>query len=185
MTASEVTTAVFAIVGGLTGPLGLLVAFLTYRRDAVRVRVRLRRGFKMRNGPDDDAVRQMLAQYRASNVDPPMSLYVRDPDKDWALITVANIGRRPVHVEKIGWVPNEGHFNVPGGYMGDPEWLPLKLKEGKSRDFPIEEALLNSEGVRAVFVVDSLGRIYFGSFASNAQGWFAWIKATLHLRPFS
>lgn len=99
-------TKALAFIGGITGPLGLVFTWMAYRRDSVRVRVALSRGYVVRSKADD-LVRAMLQEHREQGTDPPMELYVRDPDKHWAYIEVTNVGRRKVYIEKIAWVPED------------------------------------------------------------------------------
>jgi hypothetical protein len=133
---------------------------------------------------DDQAVRDALADYRDAGHDPPMSLYIRDPDKTWGEISVANVGRRTVHIEKIAWVAKDGKFRVPGGYIGDPAWLPATIEEGKARDFLIEDSHFAKEGVVAVAAWDGTGRGYYGSFEPSWQGLMLRAKTALRIRPY-
>ncbi len=176
-------TRLLALMGAVTGPLGLVVAWLSYRRDAARLRVTLTRGYKITSGPADDAARRLLEFHRAGDRPPPMALYIRDPDKDWAVLTVANVGRRTVRVQKIGWVGPGGKFLIPGGYMGDPEWLPAVMEEGTARDFPIEDSQV--DGALAAFASDSTGRGYYGSFARSWRGTGLRAKTMLRMRPYN
>jgi hypothetical protein len=179
------TTKILGVIGGVTGPVGLIIAYLTYRRDAARVRVRLHRGWIISNGPHDEYVRAMLAEYRSARNDPPMHLYIRDPDKTWGEIGVTNIGRRPIQIEKVAWVNRKGKFVMPGGYMGDPQWLPVTLEEGTGRDFLIEDSKFDQEGVLAVAAFDRTGRGHYGSFARSWSGWIVRVKAALHVTPYT
>jgi hypothetical protein len=177
-------TKILAYVGGITGPLGLLMTWLAYQRDAPRIRVTLQRGFRITQGPHDALVRQMLAEHKADGTDPPTNLYVRDPDKAWANLIVANAGRRIIRIEKIGWVPpHPGRFSIPGGYMGVTGWLPADLEEGDARDFPIEESQL-APGVLAAVAWDKLGRGHYGSFERSLRGLVLRIKVLFRIPPF-
>jgi hypothetical protein len=176
-------TRLLALVGAVTGPLGLVVSWLSYRRDAARLRVTLTRGYKITSGRADDAARRLLEFHRADGRHPPMALYVRDPDKDWAVLTVANIARRTVRVQKIGWVAPDGKFLLPGGYMGDADWLPATMEEGTARDFPIEDS--HVDGALAAFASDSTGRAYYGSYARGWRGMALRLKTTLRMRPYN
>lgn len=180
----ELATKIFAFLGGLTGPLGLLIAWLTYRRDKAHLRVTLSRGYVVRS-KDDAEIRFLLKSFKYSGQDPPMSLYARDPDKDWAYIEVTNIGRRKVYVEKIAWVPENVRtgFYVPSGFMGDASWLPAELAEGDSKTFPIEEKNL-ADGVLAVCAWDRTGRGYYGSFKRSWRGFILRLKVMFRIRPY-
>ncbi len=109
-----------------------------------------------------------------------MSLFVRDPDKSWAYISVVNHGRRPVNITKISWVGKDGGFLVPAGFMGDPEWLPRKLDEGEAKEFPVEECQL-TEALAAV-AVDSTGRLHVGGYARSFGGLRVWLLRLLRLK---
>jgi hypothetical protein len=159
---------VLGIIGGLTGPLSLAISYLTYRRDASRIRVRLRRGYRITQGPGDDAVRAMLAAHESLGTPPPSELYVRDPDKDWAYIEVANVGRRKAKISKIGWAVGFHKYELPSTFYLDGKWLPLVIDEGESKDFPIEERQV-ADAIFA-WAIDATGRIYRGSFRVSIQG---------------
>lgn len=160
---------VLGIIGGLTGPLGLVIAWLTYRRDAGRLRINLTRG-RITQGPDDDRVRTLLARYTAAGEDPPMDLFTRDPDKSWAIIEVTNVGRRKVRLEKIGWRKRR-KFMIPAGFFGYPgsaPWLPCDLEEGQRRDFPVEDSRLAHADY--VYATMSTGRHAYGAFPPGWRG---------------
>jgi hypothetical protein len=152
------------VIGGVTGPLGLIISYLSYQRDAARVHVCLRRGVRVTQGPADDAeVRRRLDSHRQRNEDPPMSLYVRDPDKNWSILEVTNVGRRKVTVQQIGWTSKTGQIYIPAGFLSEVGWLPAALDEGDSKNYPIEESKFD-DGVRCVWARDSTGRVRYGSF---------------------
>lgn len=182
---SDEITKILGIVGGVTGPLGLVVSYLTYHRDRAKVRVKLTRGYQITQGPqDDETVRRMLAMCRQHEEQPPMALYVRDPDKTWASLDVVNVGRRKIIIEKIGWLPKKGTFRIPAGFFSEPGWLPAELDEGVSKSFPIEEGNL-SEGVLAAWACDSMGRLHYGTFERSLLGMLLRLKILLRLRPYS
>lgn len=180
---NEALTSGLAILGAVTGTLGFVVSVLTYRRDASRLRVELIRGIRVSNGPADDAARRLLALHRERNEDPPMALFLRDPDKTWALLKVTNAGRRTIYIEKIGWIGVDGKFTIPAGYMGDPEWLPATIEEGTSKDYLVEDS--HVEHALAAFAIDRTGRIHFGTFARSWPGFVLAVKARLHVSPYA
>jgi len=163
----------------VTGTAAFVVSTMTYRRDAARIRVRLQRGFRVTQGPGDAAVRAMLKAAKSAGKDPPMAIFVRDPDKSWAYISIVNHGRRPVTIEKIGWIAKDGGFRIPGGFMGDPFWLPIKLDEGDAKEYPVEESHVTQ--ALAVVAVDRTGRLHVGSYARSFSGFRVWLLRLLRL----
>jgi len=159
------------VVGGITGPVGLAIAYLTYKRDAGRLRIRVRRNSIITQGPEDDEkVRSALRQFSAIGKPPPMDLYTRDPDKTWALVEVTNVGRRPVRLQQIGWKVIGAKYQLPAGffgYEGSAPWLPRDLGEGQEIDFPIEDSSLEDAGY--LFARTSTGYAY-GGFAKGWRG---------------
>lgn len=102
-----------------------------------------------------------------------MELFIRDPDKDWAFIEIANIGRRKIRLQQFGWKVIRGKYVLPGGfydYAGSKAWVPCDLEEGEARDFPIEEFQLQDAGY--AFARTTTGRTYYGGFKSDWRGLF-------------
>lgn len=171
-----------AVIGGITGPAGLVIAYLTYRRDVGRLRVHVRRRQRITQGSDNPTIRAMLKHYVEAGESPPMDLYTRDPDKTWAIIEVTNVGRRKVRLLQIGWKEIGAKYALPGGYFGyqgSAPWLPCDLDEGQGRDFPIEDSHFANAGY--VFARISTGRSFYGGFASGWRGlWYrhlTWFEA--------
>lgn len=155
-------TKLLAIVGGLTGPLGLVLVWMTYRRDAPRVRVRLQHEYTISGGPERDAiVREELAHCRALHVDPSPSLYLSDPDATWAVLEVTNTGRRKVTIEKIGLIEGYRKMWMPSAFIVSG-MLPVEIDEGKRKDFPIHEEQV-AKAVCA-WACESTGRVWYGAF---------------------
>lgn len=171
---------ILGIIGTVTGTAAFVVSVMTYRRDAARIRVRIQRGYRVTQGPGDDAVRRLLAAAKATGKEPPMAIFLRDPDKSWAYISVVNHGRRPVTVDKIGWIGKNGKFMIPGGFMGDHDWLPKKLDEGDAKEYPVEESHLID--ALAGVAVDRTGRLHVGSYARSLGGFRVWLLRTLRLK---
>jgi hypothetical protein len=171
---------ILGIIGGITGPLGLLIAYLTYRRDRARIRVRLLREKKITQGPDDETVRLRLADYIARGSEPPMELYLRDPDKTWAILEIVNHGRRKVIIEKIGWTNAPCRNSLPAGYYITRGWLPKELDEAEKAVFQIDDRQVSNAAY--VWAIDSTGRIYNGWCRG---GWwkaqFCILRERLHL----
>lgn len=178
--ASVSSEGILAVIGAVTGPAGIIVALLTYFRDAVHIRVRLQRGYRVTQLALDDAVRDALEEHREMGIPPPMALYAQDPDKKWAYINVSNRGRRTVIIEKIGWVTAEGEMVVPGGFMADDDWLPMTLTEGDGKEYPVEEGQVAR--ALAVFATDRTGRRYLGSYARSFGGFRVWLLRLLRLK---
>ncbi len=178
-------TTVIAVWGAVTGTAGLIILWLTYRRDNADVRVTLMRGMTVSQGPAGDVVvRRRLAALAGMGMTPPMSLYLRDPDKKWASLTITNYGRRSVSIAKIAWVGPTGTFHLPAGYYSEPGYLPVEVTGGNSRAFSIEEGNL-ADGVLAAVVWDGAGRGYYGAFEGSWRGLILWVRVIFHIRPYS
>jgi len=162
-----------AIFGSLTGPLGLLISILNYRRDRGSLAVRFVRGlrsvntaeryekFKAMRDSIPENIQKLMAEHLAALEKDMVKL---DPSKSWAYITVINNGRRPIKMDKAGLL-----LGRDGGSYMAWEGQPKLLTEGDSTDILIDDDALiemeekNKTGQRfnTAFVLDVLGREYY------------------------
>jgi hypothetical protein len=98
MTPTETT----ALIGGVTGPLGLLLSVLTYWRDRARLWVSLMPDMRVQNS----------------------SKY--DSSKRYLVVTVSNIGRRPEYVDLVAVLQADG----TSGTVADVFFSPNEVYEG-------------------------------------------------------
>jgi hypothetical protein len=89
-----------AIIGSITGIVGLIVAYATIHRDRADIRVQLnqrRYGFKA----------MLEHDYPSVQFGPH---YADDASHEWFVLTAVNAGLRPVHIEKavVTWVEPQG-----------------------------------------------------------------------------
>lgn len=129
-----------AMLGAVFGTAGLTLGILNYLRDRPKITVRLQWDMAVTDNP------------------------TYDPKKKWAVITVANIGRRPIHISHASLKLPKGydhtHLLLWEGIRGE------KLEEGDppatyvgSQD-GLEKYKKDWHKIRAV-VVDSAGTEYY------------------------
>lgn len=132
-------TAVVALTGVVTGTAGLVLGILNYLRDRPQVLVKVKWDMSVTDNP------------------------VYDPKKKWAIVSVTNVGRRPIYI-------SHSSFELPKGY--DHTHLLIwqgihgqKLAEG---DAPVDY-IVSQEGFEKykkdwrkirVVVFDSAGKAY-------------------------
>lgn len=112
----------------------------------------------------------MLWSIRELGKDAPVDLFLRDPDKTWAIIEVAKIGRRPMRVSQIGWTYRRKKHGLPSTFYSDGQWLPTTIDEGEARDFPVDDA--HVEGVLCVWARTAARRADYGDFKRSLTGAF-------------
>jgi hypothetical protein len=98
------TTEIAAFIGVVTGPVGLAISVLVYRRDRARLWVSLTPDMKVTNAP----------QY--------------DPAKTYLVATVSNIGRRSAYVETVALLNPDG----TSGLISDVFFNPNQVDEGRA-----------------------------------------------------
>jgi hypothetical protein len=169
------------LIGGVTGAGSAFVTFLAYRRDQALVRIRLARDQIVTSGKDgDDARRALIALMKQSGEPPTPELFYTDPDKTWMSIEIANIGRRPIKIQKIGFVidaPTKPYHVVA-------DFKPRVLDESQNISQQVDQDSEDPEAILAVFLNDAAGRNRYGAFARGPRGWLCRLKAFLGLRPF-
>jgi len=159
-----------AIVSGLVGLGGLIVAIMSYKRDRSSLNVRYLRDMRLIGTEKLHAHMEALLETVPPELVPgaePILDKIRsdavryDPRKRWAYIKIVNDGRRPVKFEKAG-------FLIRG--MGPLLALDGKvtmLPEGESIEIPCDEDTLKKfeaevrKQVYAAFAIDVLGREFF------------------------
>lgn len=102
--ASMTLTETGAVVGAITGPLGLAISILAYWRDRPHLWVSLAPDMKVQNSERYDA------------------------SKRYMVATVSNIGRRPEHVELVAVLQPDG----TSGTIADVFFNPNEVHEGKA-----------------------------------------------------
>ena len=169
------------VIGGLTGPLGLVFVWLTYRRDAPQLRVHLQRNYTITGGPERDAIiRSELALCRELNQDPSPGLYLSDPDATWSVLEITNTGRRKVTIDTIGFIDGPRKTWMPSTFMV-AGMLPVEIEEGKRKDFPVHED--HTSNAICAWARESTGRVWYGSFKwSSAYAWFIRVRSWANRR---
>lgn len=134
-------TQMAALIGAVTGPLGLLISVLTYLRDRPRLWV------------------SMAADMRIHNSEK------YDPEKVFLVATVSNVGRRPEYVELVALLHPDGQC----GMVNDVFFNPNEVQEGKPpAKYLVEQDLITGleqqwPGILAL-VRTSSGRQYRSRF---------------------
>lgn len=165
------------LIGGIAGLLGAILSFIAYRRDAARLVIKVRRDARMTSPEADEKVRSTLASYGAG---PPTGLNYGDSDTVWILVEAANVGRRPIKLEKMGLVTTE---TPPCSVFAD--FLPQLLHEAQNVQQTMDRSKLATTTVRAGFVVDGAGRSHYGGFPSTWSGAADRLRATFGFEPFT
>ncbi len=133
----QAITATVAILGAVTGTVGLVLGVANFLRDRPDIRVTLRVGRRVFNHPE------------------------YDPEKSYAIVTVANAGRRPVYLRSVSlWMPGEPWFLLHDS-LRNPDTFP---EGGPPKDYFAEQDLIIGmtdrwAGIRAV-VEDATGKQY-------------------------
>lgn len=169
------------LVGGVTGIGSAIVSYAAYRRDQARLRIWLGYDYHVTAGKDaDDLVRVTLAQMRAAGETPPHALYYRDPDITWMSIDIANVGRRPIKIEKVGFVVDAPSH--PFHVLGD--FQPRVLAEGENVTQNSDQNKEREHQVLAAFAHDAAKRMHYGGFVGGWRGFVCRVKALMGSRPF-
>lgn len=150
-------TDVVAFWGAITGTISLVVAYFTYKRDDIRIKVDVKKGWRVKNSPE------------------------YDPNEDQVIIDVANKGRRPVTITTVGYVflKKEG-----GVVLSDSIRLGSReLLEGKNTHYLINQSLIEDfSEIKSFEVYDAVGNAYKKYVTPFYKRFFYWIIFSLHLK---
>lgn len=164
------------LVGGIIGAISALVSVATYRRDQAHVLLRVVRDMVVMMPTSQAAlVRAQLKSYGTSP--PPAALYYRDPDITWMTIDVVNDGRRPIKIEKVGVLANNG----PSIFQ---DFVPKILNEGDNNRISIDQAKYDGRTILAALAVDGASRIHYGGFRRGFRGVGDRLRAWFGIPPF-
>jgi len=85
------------------------------------------------------------------------------PDTDYIVITVANSGRRPRTIEKVGFTQRLPGKSQPIIALGDSAlWGPRELAEGRSAMWLIVQDDVTADEIEEVWAYDQTGKKYSG-----------------------
>ncbi|HEY1697474.1 MAG TPA: hypothetical protein VGG39_35170 [Polyangiaceae bacterium] len=131
---------VIAIFGAVSGSISLAWLIRNWAYDRVDLRL--------------TAMAAMRVPAQPGRLRPPLVSQI-EPD-DVLAITLANHGRRDVHVQSLGGELSDGSEFV----FRDPTGLPCALKEGQRQTFEYDLEVFGRENewVTALFAYDGLGR---------------------------
>lgn len=128
-------TDIVALWGAITGTVSIVIAIFTYNRDRAKIKVSLKRNWRVVNHPH------------------------YDPSEDYAVLTVNNKGRRPVAIINAGYV----FLKRKGGAIFSDAILhgSRELTEGKSTDYLIKEKDLDAiSDIEYFAAYDAIGNEY-------------------------
>lgn len=131
----SLTTTFLAWFGALVSFALAVLRILEFRRDRANVVVTYAPGYEILNSPD------------------------YDPHKTYALVTVANQGRRPVTIKTIAALPkskkDKAMILLDSFRLG-----PRELSEGKSTDYVFEQDQVDFAKLKYIVAYDMTGKQY-------------------------
>lgn len=146
-----------AFWGAITGTISLIVAYFTYRRDNINLKVDMKKGWLVYNSP------------------------IHDPKESQIVISVYNKGRRPVTIIKAGYV----YLKMSGGVILSDSMIygSCELTEGKSKDYLIKESDVENFSEISYFAVyDAVGNAYKRYANPFYKIFFYWFIFFTHLK---
>ncbi len=150
-------TDIVAFWGALTGTLSLTIGYFSYKRDSLKIEVDIKRGWRVMNHPE------------------------YDPEKDYAVITVSNKGRRPVLITRVGY-----QFLKKGGGVILADSMrkgSRELTEGKSTEYLIEDKELEDFSEICFFAAyDGVNNAHIKYISPFYKRLFYWFLDFSHLK---
>lgn len=150
-------TDIVAFWGAITGTASIVVAYFTYKRDAVMIKVDVKKGWRVMHS----------AGY--------------NPNEDYVIIDVANKGRRPVTITTVGYVflKKEG-----GVILSDSVILGSReLSEGKNTHYLMEQNKIEDFSEISHFTAyDAVGNAYKKYVSPIHKRFFYWAIFKLHIK---
>jgi len=150
-------TDVVAFWGAITGTASIVVAYFTYRRDAVKIKVDVKKGWRVMHSPD------------------------YDPNEDQVIIDVSNKGRRPVTITSVGYV----FLKREGGVILSDSILfgSRELAEGKNTHYLMTQSKVEDFSEINYFAVyDAVGNDYKKYVTPAYKRFLYWLIFTLHIK---
>lgn len=147
-TATRIITIALAIIGTVTGSIALGLSAASYLRDRPKIQITFACGYRAHNAPP------------------------YDPNKDFALVSISNSGRRPVYISLV-YLEFPGDFD---GIVNDSLQNPQTFPEGGAPATYLtdEEELkkfANSWPVIRAIAIDAAGKHYRSKRLSKKPKW--------------
>jgi len=150
-------TDVVAFWGAITGTISLVVAYFTYKRDDIKIKVDVKKGWRVVRSSD------------------------HDPNEDQVVVTVSNKGRRPVTITKIAYQFLKKDFGVI--WADSMQFGSRELIEGKSTDYIMLQSKIDDFSEISYFsAYDAVGNAYKKYVTPFYKRFFYWIIFSLHLK---
>jgi len=139
----EISATAVAWYGAIVGTLALIINGLVAWRDRPRIVVNGRAGYKVTSGGSYDTNEEYIA------------------------ITVANRGRRPRTIDRVGFKlrtgkPAKNILAVDSMLKG-----PQELTEGRSCTWYVKQREINLEDIEYIWAYDQTGKEFQGKLAKN------------------
>lgn len=150
-------TDVVAFWGAITGTASLVVAYFTYRRDNIKIKVDVKKGWRVMHSPD------------------------HDPNEDQVIVTVSNKGRRPVTITQVAYQFLKRSYGVV--WADSMRLGSRELLEGKSTDYNMPQKDIEDFSEISFFAVyDAVGNAYKCYVTPFYKRWFYGLLFFLHLK---
>jgi hypothetical protein len=135
----EITANVISWYAAIFSTIGIIFGILNYYRDRSKIKVTYKIG------------------WRIINAVPPYK-----ENTDYISIGVLNIGRRQITIEKAGYYALHGKSAIASeSFLRGP----IKLNEGESVEYLIEQKLVDLRDVAYFYGYDQIGRIFRTRYA--------------------
>ncbi len=145
-------TDLLATWGTLSGTAGLVIALFSYLRDRAKVVIKVTKDWNVIGSP------------------------IHDRNKLYINVNVANKGRRPVTISKVGFVFLK---RVGGAILADSMRNgPQTLQEGRSADFTLDQKETDFSEINYFTAYDAVGNVYKKGHAHFPRRFLYWF---LHL----
>jgi hypothetical protein len=149
---------VIAIWGGVTGSFGLFISYLTYKRDRADVNIEIQENMQVM-GP-------MTHPYKKG--------------VDYISIRIANKGRRPFTLEKVGYVFLK---KTGGAILGDSIFKgAVELTEGKFANYLAVQKNIDFSEINYFAAYDAVGNTYKKYIAPPHKRLFYWFLHISHIK---
>ena len=150
-------TDIVAFWGAITGTASIVVAYFTYKRDTIKIKVDVKKGWRVMHSPD------------------------YDPEEDQVIIDVSNKGRRTVTITTVGYL----FLKKEGGVVLSDSIIfgSRELSEGKNTHYLISQKKIEDFSEINYFAVyDAVGNEYKKYIASFYKRFFYWLIFKLRLK---
>lgn len=125
---------VVAIYAAIVSTLVLIIQFLNYWNDRINIVLDYKTDYKI----------------HGENY---------NPDKSYLLLTIRNKGKRPVTIEKVGYIANNKE-DAHGIFTNSVLYGSRELSEGKATKYIVDQEEINLDKINYFVAYDQAGREY-------------------------